>query len=74
MAFTQVIKFNVKPEFKDQFKQALLINKHSSVQEPGSLAMRIYQDNSTQIHFLPMTDGPTRLRHKATCSNLIHKS
>ena len=46
MAFTQVIKFNVKPEFKDEFKQALLVNKQSTAQEPGTLAMRIYQDNS----------------------------
>lgn len=46
MVFTQVIKFNVKPEFKDEFKQTLQINKQGTAQEPGNLAMRIYQDNS----------------------------
>ncbi|MDR9829255.1 antibiotic biosynthesis monooxygenase [Vibrio sp. FNV 38] len=41
----QIIKFNVKPEFTEQFQQALLENQQASRQEVGNVEMRIYVDN-----------------------------
>lgn len=45
MAFTQVIKFNVKPDFVEKFKHALSISVKGTIEEEGNLAIRIYQDS-----------------------------
>ncbi|MEZ8271384.1 putative quinol monooxygenase [Vibrio splendidus] len=41
----QIVKFTVKPTYKDEFQQALLENQLASSQEPGNVEMRIYVDN-----------------------------
>lgn len=41
----QIVKFTVKPSYKDEFKQALLENQRASRQEAGNVEMRIYVDN-----------------------------
>ncbi|PMH44839.1 antibiotic biosynthesis monooxygenase [Vibrio sp. 10N.286.49.B3] len=41
----QIIKFTVKPDYKDEFQQALLENQLASSQETGNVQMRIYVDN-----------------------------
>ncbi|MCL1065699.1 antibiotic biosynthesis monooxygenase [Shewanella olleyana] len=46
MAFTQILKFTVKPESRDKFVAALMHNKQQSAQETGNIAMRLYVDNS----------------------------
>ena len=44
MAFTQIIKFSVKPESRDLFVAALQEQRQATSRKSGSLAMRIYQD------------------------------
>ncbi|MDO6561787.1 putative quinol monooxygenase [Amphritea sp. 1_MG-2023] len=46
MAFTQIIKFSIKPEFSEAFAAALSVNKKGVAQEPGNLEMRLYRDNA----------------------------
>ena len=46
MAITKLIKFNVKPDHSDTFKNALLDNKKGTESEVGCLEMRLYVDNT----------------------------
>ncbi|WP_133013433.1 putative quinol monooxygenase [Marinomonas flavescens] len=46
MAITKIIKFNVKPDHSDAFKNALLDNKKGTESEAGCLEMRLYVDNT----------------------------
>lgn len=45
MAITKIIKFNVKSDHSDVFKNALLNNKKGADNEAGCLEMRLYIDN-----------------------------
>jgi len=49
--FNQIIKFNVKPEYREEFQQALLENQKASCLEEGNLLMRLYVDNQDQSLF-----------------------
>lgn len=43
--FNQIIKFNVKSEYRKEFQTALLENHRATSREDGNLEMRIYVDN-----------------------------
>jgi quinol monooxygenase YgiN len=43
--FNQIVKFNVKPEYREEFQTALLENQKATSLEGGNLEMRLYVDN-----------------------------
>lgn len=51
MAFTHIIKFNVKSKFTEAFKQKLLVSQKNAEKEQGNIAIRIYQDNNNPSLF-----------------------
>lgn len=43
--FNQIVKFSVKPEYREEFQVALLDNQKATSLEDGNLEMRVYVDN-----------------------------
>ncbi|AZG73498.1 putative quinol monooxygenase [Shewanella livingstonensis] len=44
--FTQIIKFTVKPQYQQSFKDALITNKNGTRKEKGNTDMAIFVDNT----------------------------
>lgn len=46
MAFTQILKFTLQDESREQFKQALMDSQKKTSVEDGNIAVRVYVDNA----------------------------